>query len=191
MKRRIYLCAVFLAQAAFLAGLLWYAHLPFGPDAVEIAVRTEPFDPRDYFRGDYVILNYEFSRGPETEGSGTVYAILEQEDGSHLWKLAGWSDTLPERNFPGAKRVAIRGNGVHGTQIRYGIEKFFVEEGTGTEIESASWAWENRGQYDVEVTLRVTPDGRAAVKDVKLVPAGPPADSPIEFFPMLLEDPVH
>lgn len=187
MKRRIYLCAVFLAQAAFLAGLLWYALLPFGPDAVEIVVRTEPIDPRDYFRGDYVILNYEFSRGPESDKSGTVYAILEQEDGSHLWKLAGWSDTLPERNRPGAKQVAIRGNGMPGIQIRYGIEKFFVEEGTGKDIENASrpaFFGSNQPSRSIEVTLRVTPEGRAAVKGVKIV-----ENSPIEFFPEPLENP--
>ncbi len=188
MKRRIYLGVVFLAQAVFFAGLLWYANLPFGPEAVEIVVRTEPIDPRDYFRGDYVILNYEFSRRPESNGAGTVYAILEQDADSHLWKRVGWSDTLPERNRPDAKRAAIRGKYTKWQHIRYGIEKFFVEEGTGKEIENAGNLWfftDSQPRQEVEVTLRVMPDGRAAVKDVKLVDADPP----IEFFPAPLVNP--
>ena len=35
-----------------------------------ILLRVAPVDPRDFFRGDYVILSYEFSRTPRDEIEG-------------------------------------------------------------------------------------------------------------------------
>ena len=63
-------------------------------DGVEIRLATAPVDPRDIFRGDYVILTYEISRlpldrlavdDPESyeEGETVFVGLAEQDDG--LW----------------------------------------------------------------------------------------------------------
>ena len=45
-----------------------------------VLVQVEPVDPRDLFRGDYVILSYDFSRVSQQE----IHGLSEQQRGS--WK---------------------------------------------------------------------------------------------------------
>ena len=81
--------------------------------------------------------------------------------------------------------VLIRGRAINGMNcgksgpefcpnvgIRYGIEKYFVPEGEGREIESA------RNQGKVTIVAAVTPDGRAAIKRL-LLDGKPLYDEPL------------
>lgn len=195
MKRAFYIMVVILAQFALLAGLVAWYSMPFWvEDAVEVTVRTEPVDPRDPFRGDYVILNYPFSRLTDKELKDStpyrnlrgrrVYTILKQAPGTHFWEMEKQTFDFPGENHQGADSVAIRGlipnvGWSWGTPIRYGIEQFFLQEGTGRAIEEAMR--NARDQQTVEVTLRVLPSGRAAVKSVKVVP--PDREAKIEIMP--------
>jgi uncharacterized membrane-anchored protein len=109
-------------------------------------LRVAPVDPRDLFRGDYVILSYDVSR-PTRDGSSdptnvtwqqlsalagkTIYTRLAPDtDGSH-WHANGYQLEPPsEGKF-------IRGEvGVNGL-VRYGIEQYFVQEGQGHDYEQA------------------------------------------------------
>ena len=56
--------------------------------------------------------------------------------------------------------------------IRYGLEKFFVPEGEGRELEQA------RNQRKLSVVAAVTPSGRAAIKRL-LLDGKPVYDEPL------------
>lgn len=194
MKRAFYILVVILAQFALLSGLVAWYSMPFWvEDAVEVTVRTEPVDPRDPFRGDYVILNYPFSQltkdlqdaareKHENMKGRYVYTILKPAPGTHFWEMEKQTFDFPGKNRKDAGFVAIRGmtrESYYSTPIRYGIEQFFLQEGTGRAIEDAMR--NARDQQTVEVTLRVLPSGRAAVKSVKVV--GPEREAEIEIMP--------
>lgn len=111
-----------------------------------ILLRVAPVDPRDLFRGDYVILSYEISR-PTADGSSdasnvtwdrlsqlqgrTLYVRLEADpDGKH-WHASGYQlDPPSEGKF-------IRGTVAGNATVRFGIEQYFVQEGQGHDYEQA------------------------------------------------------
>jgi len=103
-------------------------------------LRVVPVDPRDLFRGDYVILRYEFSRVPpqsipglqSTDYQGeTVYvAIVPEEDGKN-WRASQFSLQKP----PTGK--FLRGQITGRNRIELGIESYFVQEGERLRYERA------------------------------------------------------
>lgn len=107
-----------------------------------VLLRVQPVDPRDLFRGEYVILGYAFSVVPPEKVAGlhvppegsnglTVYAILEPEDDRGHWQATRFSATPPQ----GAKY--IKGRYGPWNRVNYGIESFFVQAGRGREYEQA------------------------------------------------------
>jgi uncharacterized membrane-anchored protein len=108
-----------------------------------ILVRVEPVDPRDLFRGDYVILSYEFSRFPPQgipglssnsahDGSSeTVYVTLEPEADQRHYRAVKYGTERPTSG------KFIRGRVVGYNRLEYGIESYFVQEGTGLQYEEA------------------------------------------------------
>ncbi|MGB5950868.1 MAG: GDYXXLXY domain-containing protein [Parvibaculum sp.] len=159
------------------------------PDTVTL--RTEPVDPRDLFRGDYVTLAYGISRlslenltGDKSFSEGeTVYVALvpEGED----WRAAGvWRD-YPEkpdgskiirgrivdviRNVPRV-RALPRSKKVEEVPceecvqltVVYGIESYFVPEGQGRKLEDA------RNAQALSVDVALARNGEAAIKGLRL-----------------------
>jgi uncharacterized membrane-anchored protein len=110
-----------------------------------ILLRVAPVDPRDLFRGDYVILSYDISRptrdgsvaanrswDPQSQLAGkTIYTRLAPDaDGKH-WHANGYQLEPPtEGKF-------IRGTAGNFGNVTYGIEQYFVQEGKGLEYEQA------------------------------------------------------
>jgi uncharacterized membrane-anchored protein len=127
-----------------------------------IRVTTVPVDPRDLLRGDYVILRYEFSNASSIPGyygnhetEETVFVAMQQK--GDLWKPVSVSRTRPKEG------VALRGVlKPHSNEIVYGIESYFVQEGTGKAIEDAM----RRNRESVIVELTVAPNGKASIKTV-------------------------
>ena len=123
-------------------------------------LRTAPVDPRDMFRGDYVTLAYDISTIPadkigpalkaeldalnEHEGRRRslnreieLYVQLEADPESDVARI-GQADSVPPASglFVKGRVRAYRGQGQGGlTGVRYGIDAFFVEQGTGRELE--------------------------------------------------------
>lgn len=114
-----------------------------------VLLETERVDPRDLLRGDYLILNYRVSRldpqllGVEARGSlptgQTVYVALAQDGEFHRAVRATLRPIAPK---PG--EVILKGRLRHETPdlspggrsliIEYGLERFFVAEGTGNPV---------------------------------------------------------
>lgn len=142
-----------------------------------ILLKTIPVDPRDMFRGDYVVLSYEISRVPPEGIAGlptggywwsrrtwdrdsllegrTVYVTLELDaDGRH------WHGVKASTERPASGKF-IRGQfspGAWQQPLQFGIEAFYVQEGAGLQLERMR----NEKQLSVEVAL--APWGQAKLK---------------------------
>ena len=144
-----------------------------------IHLRTSPIDPRDPFRGDFVRLSYEISSvAPEQvrgdvgehakEKGYQVYAVLSK-GAEDLYSLDYLTDEEPRdvdflrgrvgRNW----RITQRSGAV---AVDYGIEKLFVEQGTGKDIEKRRGT-RNGLQVPMEVEVAVGSDGTAVIRDYR------------------------
>ncbi|WP_454656473.1 GDYXXLXY domain-containing protein [Bosea beijingensis] len=159
----------------------------------EIRLRSVPVDPRDLFRGDYVVLSYPIST-VETDAAGKA----EFERGERVYVSLGRDEqgfakaTGVSRDWPKASDgvVVIAGrvtaNSACATmadgsfdcsgrrnrlRIAYGLESYFVPQGEGKAIETTDKA-------RIEVVAAVSSSGEAAIKrlliDGKPVYAEPP-----------------
>ena len=158
----------------------------------EVRLKTVPVDPRDLFRGDYVVLAYPIST---VAGSGnakgvrrgdTVYVTLarDAEGFAQAKAVAKIRPAAGEGEVVIAGRVLSTGacalneagqadcaSGSGRLRVAYGLESYFVPQGEGRRIETTSRA-------RIEVVAAVAADGTAAIKrlliDGKLVYAEPP-----------------
>lgn len=159
------------------------------PDTVTL--RTEPVDPRDLFRGDYVTLAYGISRlsldvlhGDKDFAMGdTVY--VELAPARESWRATGAWHIYPKaadgnrvirgrithvakniprvRALPGSNEMEeITCEGCVTASVVYGIESYFVPEGHGRQLEDAR----NARQLSVDVSL--AGDGEAAIRGLRL-----------------------
>ncbi len=180
------LLALVIGQSLFLAAMIQDRVTLLRSDHV-VTLKTEPIDPRDIFRGDYVILNYEISRlmlealeGDDGFAQGdTIY--VELKSAGDIWQpVAAWHE--PRDPSPGNEVIrgrvswVIEGRPVtepadgeevpcidcNSATVTYGIESYFVPEGEGRELEDQR----NAGSLTVDVALGS--DGEAAIKGLRL-----------------------
>ena len=125
-----------------------------------ILFRVVPVDPRDMFRGDYVILRYEFSNisptgtdlyGAELAGREIYVTLVADSDGRH------WSATSAAFERPASGRY-MKGKVAGPGNIEFGIESFFVQEGKGKDYEEA------RAARHLSAEVALTEDGVASLK---------------------------
>ncbi len=160
----------------------------------EVRLATAPVDPRDLFRGDYVILNYRISTldlskldgdksfernqpafvrvAPGTDG-------LAEAKGVYLARpVAGAGETVLEGKVTSTGACVTNANGDpdcnagrRAIRVSYGLESYFVPQGTGRAIETTDKA-------RIEIVAAVSASGQAAIKrlliDGKLVHQEPP-----------------
>lgn len=130
-----------------------------------VRLRTQPVDPRDLFRGDFVILRYEINRldlsklrAPEevvslSRGSPVWIQLEKGEDGvSHPVSVSSRFEPSSSPQIRGFLRDPLRSWSSRHIEVRYGIDAFFVEEGTGKDLERRA----GRGALEVEVVLART-----------------------------------
>lgn len=164
MSKNRWLILVVALQALFLIGYAGtsYAAEWFGR---EVRLETAPVDPRDVLYGDYVVLSYEISQLDRTlwrsETSAlpvrgdTVYVAL-RPDAEGIFRPAAF---FPNRAMAGGEDVLIKGrveySWEHAVTIRYGLERYYVPEGTGKALE------EQAGK--LLVTVRIAPWGQSVI----------------------------
>ena len=129
-----------------------------------ITLETERVDPRDLLRGDYLILNYKISDVPTNLFSplvkrdlpaGTkVYVALEPRGDFFAVARASTNQFEPSGN-----QVLLKANsswsgwgGTNAIHVDYGLERYFVREGTGNP----------RGKLTVAAVVPAS--GRASIK---------------------------
>lgn len=106
---------------------------------VIVKLELAPFDPRSLLQGDYVRLNYTISRPPEDvrdelreKGRSRVrVALVPGEDG-----LYRFGRVLAEGEEPRPGEVAVNGVFDGWWSVHYGIETYFIPEGTGADVEN-------------------------------------------------------
>ena len=158
----------------------------------EVRLEIAPVDPRDLFRGDYVVLAYRigtvdvpkdstnsFKRGqrvfvtlrPDASNKSRAVAISAERpavSGSDI-VIAGFvsSTSACPLNDAGDIDCRLRTNAIG---VRYGLESYFVPQGEGKKIELMARA-------RLEVVAAVAPSGQAAIKRL-LIDGVPVYDEP-------------
>lgn len=146
---RPWLVVIVLMQALFLLALAGSYHAAHALGE-EIRLKTAPVDPRDLFYGDYVTLRYEISSipvqriadlKPDSDGDiedlykRQIYVVLTEEEGIHRLKQAYLErSNIPKGSGP-VLRGIIQGGWNDEVNVKYGLERYYVPEGKGTELE--------------------------------------------------------
>lgn len=166
---------VALVQSAALFNMVYERHRLL-TSGRELTLSVRPLDPRDIFRGDYVTLGYDISTLKRSDvesdpgskalaqGAEAYVTMSPQPDG-------GWTQTRLGSAFPSEIRsgdIVLKGRVLSTwksqdsaetiVNVRYGIEKYFVPEGTGRALEDKVRA------HKIEAIVAVAPDGTAALK---------------------------
>ena len=171
--------AVILVQGALLAAMV-VDRAQVLREGTEVKLQTRPMDPRDFLRGDYVVLGYDISLlktgalKDQPSGSPTPAVFVKlapNRDGFYEAVSVHASPvpvTSPEVLIRGRVRYGAACGGSKGPafcddiQIRYNLESYFVPEGEGRKLEDA------RNQRKLTVIAAVLPSGRAAIKRLLL-----------------------
>lgn len=139
---------VALLQTAALAYMV-FGRVQLLAEGREIVAEVIPVDPRDLFRGDYVILGYTFGRAEvpvatDTVQGDKVYVTLKPT-GPGQWEAVSASPSYPAAGTA-SDDVVLKGyvtyvshpgpDGLPKAAVRYGIESYFVPEGTGRALEA-------------------------------------------------------
>ncbi len=162
-------------QTAILVQMVW-TQITLLSSPTEIVLETTPIDPRDLFRGDYVILNYVISSldqntvsfGSDLTPGGNAFVIMKA--GAPYATPLRITSTLPDSLNAG--EAVIRGEvtwirdpeciGCTSIAISYSINSYFVPEGTGTQIE------EYRDERALGVIVSLNNEGDAAIKGLMM-----------------------
>ena len=158
-KTRLAFLIIVLFQLLILVGLTGFneAILAFGKTVV---LQTVPVDPRDIFRGDYVVLRYEISTLGYIPGIRTVEegfnASVRLEPRDDVWQAVEVARVPPDDwdIFITGKAVDVQGNSV---SMEYGIEAYFVPEGEGLAIQRAR---------DIKVYVSLDGSGKGVIKSL-------------------------
>jgi uncharacterized membrane-anchored protein len=146
MKAKL-LIAVIALQAAWVVSTATRQELLLRRGTV-VLLETVPVDPRDLLRGDYVILSYKISVLPAALFAeplmtpvliGTpVFVRLEKRGQFHEAVAASLSPLEPDAAHPvlrgtvsNASWVGVFGGRVDSIRVDYGLERYYVREGTG------------------------------------------------------------
>ncbi len=187
-KLMLLLAVEVAALAAMIADKQWTLST-----GTPVLLQTEPVDPRSLFMGDYARLNYTISQLPLTGEAAlagdkdfkrhdTVWVALKPEPGG-----AKAISVHHQRNAVPAGLIALKGEvddfdgggwvrtgnrqaRQHTLFVRYGIEQYFVQEGTGRQIERPTGgekvtihvAIDSRGKAGIQAVLL---DGREAYRE--------------------------
>lgn len=179
LRRKINPVFATLLSVTVLIGVLVYMVLDRAAilrHGTEIVLKTAPIDPRDLMRGDYVRLRYEdisvvngsliVGEIPEQDGFVPLWLTLETGENG-LAKVKSVSLEKPASSNP--EEVYLKSEPVRwyksygkGTSdksfsLEFGIERYYVPEGEGLEIEDAR----NAGRTTVAV--RVSADGEPQI----------------------------
>ncbi|MFJ5369703.1 GDYXXLXY domain-containing protein [Bosea sp. CER48] len=148
-------------------------------NGAEIRLKTVPVDPRDLFRGDYVVLAYPISTveagqdgaRPYRPGEPVFVTLGRDEQGfaratgvSREWPKGSGDAVVIAGRVTSIGGCAINRDGEtecrdsrHRLRIAYGLESYFVPQGEGKAIETTDKA-------RIEIVAAVSAAGDAAIK---------------------------
>jgi uncharacterized membrane-anchored protein len=136
--------------------------------------RTEPIDPRDPFRGEYVILNFEAESGswPLAEGTGNsgnthAYGLLGL-DSAGFARITALSTEAPAQGEYLSVSFMTWGNDT-AERIALPFDRYFLQEGDGAATESMLQPEWDEGEAEEPLpayaVVRVL-NGKAVIEDL-------------------------
>jgi uncharacterized membrane-anchored protein len=144
--------------------------------AEEIVIKTKPFDPRDLFYGDYVVLHYEIEDVPldfidreiiskaEEDPYAQLPVYVRLEKNGDIYEAKRVTAEKPQegiylKGIIHADSLLAESGGL--AQVEYkNINRYYVEENTGHDLEEKARA----GQ--IYAVLQVY-EGDAILKDIR------------------------
>jgi uncharacterized membrane-anchored protein len=192
---RVPLLPRYILAALLLCGLIFaivFQRAEILRSGQEVSLEVVPVDPRDLFRGDYVVLDYRiasvdlprdateaFRRGqkvfvtlrPDEKGKARAVAISSERpavSGADIVILG----TVTAPSACSFNEAGIRDckSGNRAALVKYGLESYFVPQGEGKKIETTAKA-------RLEIVAAVAPSGQAAIKRL-LIDGQPVYDEP-------------
>jgi uncharacterized membrane-anchored protein len=148
-NRTLAIGAVAALQLAALGFVVWERENRVR-NGTDVVLEVVPVDPRSLFQGDYVILGYPISTlsmwyGAEPKIGQDVYVTVVAGEGG-TWRLGDWGYDPLSASKPGGVTLKGRidriltpaptdGSGMGQVRVVYGLERFFVPEGKGLQLE--------------------------------------------------------
>lgn len=148
IKKKTFFLAVAIPLLILLAMTVKpQATLLFGQ---EIVLETKAYDPTDLFRGDYVAINFAISDVPKSKvdlpidkiNNKNLYVSLKQE--GKYYVVDQVSETKPKQGvylkgkFQEIYNESNGAGGLTGFRVDYSLDKYFVEQGSGKDLEQES-----------------------------------------------------
>ena len=170
IRERKVLLVTAAAQLLILLGMIVLRAMPLITGQT-VLVRAVPVDPRDLFRGDYVILSYDFSRTPREKIEGlpakereswskwegrTVYVPLVPDSDRVHWRAEKVTVVKPDAG------PFLKGQMGPDGALQFGIEAYYVQEGAGREYERAI------RDRKLSAELAVSSSGQAALRALRI-----------------------
>ena len=163
MNKKILVIAILALWIILIGGFIAYKEYALRTGE-KVLLKTIPIDPRDLFRGDYIVLRYEISnlnldnfenKDLNATENGFLYISLKKE--GKYWNTNNvYKDRPNELSIKG--RIKYK-NG-RNIEIEYGIESFFVPEGEGRELER------HRNSRELDVGVSVDRFGNAVINNL-------------------------
>jgi len=129
-------------------------------NAQTVYLKVVPVDPRDFFRGDYVVLGYDFDRVIRRDlpgGSNHLFVSLGPSADGKVWEATQASHSRPDKGIYLEGKIN-RWSAWGFTRPLFGIEAYFVQEGQGHYWEKAI------REKKVLAEVLVAPSGKARLK---------------------------
>ncbi len=170
-RERKVLMVTVAAQLGILVAMIALRAIPLVTGQT-VLVKVAPVDPRDLFRGDYVILSYDFSRLDPQEIQGLSKSNSRANRASYEGRMV-YVPLVPDTNgvhmragkptvMKPATGLFLRGQMERYGSMKFGIESYYVQEGTGLRYEQAI------RDRQLTAELAVTSSGQAALRDLRI-----------------------
>ena len=127
-KKEVYkLIIILLVLGLIGGGFLLYLSIPLLSNT-SVILSTQPVDPFDPIRGQYMIIGYEINSIPllvNAKPGNNIYVLLE-EDENGISRYKSSSFDKPEGIFINGEVKSVRDSTM---RVEYGIEQYFFERG--------------------------------------------------------------
>lgn len=152
MNKKFFVIAILALWIILIGGFIAYKEYTLRTGE-KILLKTVPIDPRDLFRGDYIVLRYEISslnldnfenKDLNVKENDFLYVSLKKE--GKYWNA---KNIYKDRPNELAIKGRIKYKSGRKIDVEYGIESFFVPEGEGKQLER----YRNSQELDVEVSV--------------------------------------
>ncbi|MFI8687557.1 GDYXXLXY domain-containing protein [Rossellomorea sp. NPDC077527] len=162
--KKVGILIIILLQGAWI-GYQVYSNETLLQHGETVKLELRPVDPRSLLQGDYVELNYTISQLEDSsiDENGPITIVL-RKDAQGIHQYAGIYKYQEEWNTPyDPKEGDVLLNGKvtkpwgNANQITYGIEHYFIPEGTGLDVEG-------KAKYAV---VKVSDKGDAILESLK------------------------